>query len=75
MLVNSVSPSGKGLKAADVGAGTGIFSNAFLIKAIRDLIAVEPNKEMREAGIKKFGSLMKFAPGSAENTGLRKFSL
>ncbi len=70
MLVNSVSPSGRGLKAADVGAGTGIFSKCLFDQGVRDLIAVEPNKEMREAGIKKFGSLMKFAPGSAEDTGL-----
>lgn len=70
MLVNSFSPNGENLKAADVGAGTGIFTKCLFDQGIRDLIAVEPNKEMREAGIKKFGSLMKFAPGSAEDTGL-----
>ena len=46
MLVNSFSLIGKDLKAADVGAGTGIFSKCLFDQGIRDLIAVEPNKEM-----------------------------
>lgn len=74
MLVKSVSPIAEDIKAADVGAGTGIFSKCLFDQGIRDIVAVEPNKEMREAGIKKFGSLIKFAAGSAENTSLKDLS-
>ena len=49
--MNSFSLIGKDLKAADVGAGTGILKCLF-DQGIRDLIAVEPNKEMREAASK-----------------------
>ena len=34
MLVKSVSPNAEDINAADVGAGTGIFSNAFLTSKI-----------------------------------------
>ncbi len=74
MLVKSVSPNAEDIKAADVGAGTGIFSKCLFDQGIRDIVAVEPNKEMREAGIKKFGSLIKFASGTAESTSLREAS-
>ena len=65
MLVKSVSPNAEDINAADVGAGTGIFSKCLFDQGIRDIVAVEPNKKMREAGIKKFGSLIKFASGTA----------
>jgi ubiquinone/menaquinone biosynthesis C-methylase UbiE len=74
MLVKSVSLNVGGIKAADVGAGTGIFSKCLFDQGIRDIVAVEPNTEMREAGVKKFGSLIKFSDGDAENTGLESSS-
>ena len=74
MLVKSVSLNVGDIKAADVGAGTGIFSKCLFDQGIRDIVAVEPNTEMREAGIKKFGSLIKFSSGAAENTGLESSS-
>jgi len=74
MLVKSVSPNAEDIKAADVGAGTGIFSKCLFDQGIRNIVAVEPNKEMREAGIKKFGSLIKFSAGSAEDTSLKESS-
>lgn len=70
MLVKSILPSVRSIKAADVGAGTGIFSKCLFDQGIRDLVAVEPNTEMREAGVKKFGSLINFSAGTAEKTGL-----
>ncbi len=74
MLVKSVKPDISSIKAADVGAGTGIFSKCLFDQGIRDLVAVEPNKEMREAGVKKFGSLINFSAGTAEKTGLANSS-
>ena len=52
MLVKSVSLNVGDIKAADVGAGTGIFSKCLFDQGVRDIVAVEPNTEMREAGIK-----------------------
>jgi ubiquinone/menaquinone biosynthesis C-methylase UbiE len=54
---------------ADIGAGTGISSNLFLDNGYR-VIAVEPNKEMRNAAIEKLKPFEKFSytSGTAENT-------
>ncbi len=55
-------------KAADVGAGTGIWSNMLLTQGLR-VDAVEPNEAMRRAGEAQYPALNWF-DGSAENTGL-----
>lgn len=60
----------EGVKVADVGAGTGIFSRALATRGI-PVIAIEPNDAMREEGIKQTGALpMEWVKGSAEATTL-----
>lgn len=58
-------------RIADIGAGTGIFSELLLERGSH-VIAVEPNLEMREAAEKKLGGKQSFraVSGSAEATGL-----
>lgn len=61
---------------ADVGAGTGIFSEQLLARGSH-VIAVEPNKAMREAAIQAIGDnpMYEFSAGSAEATGLQDHSI
>ncbi|WP_152395148.1 class I SAM-dependent methyltransferase [Paenibacillus guangzhouensis] len=61
---------------ADVGAGTGIFSKLLLERGSQ-VIAVEPNKEMREAALKDLEGAPNYraVPGSAEETGLMDHSV
>ncbi|SEN53022.1 class I SAM-dependent methyltransferase [Paenibacillus sp. OV219] len=56
---------------ADVGAGTGIFSELLLERGSQ-VVAVEPNEPMREAAVARLGAVGGFraATGSAEATGL-----
>lgn len=65
------------IKAADVGAGTGIFTKCLMDAGIQNLVAVEPNTDMRERGIEFLGENVDFVSGSAEKTGLEpgKFDL
>jgi SAM-dependent methyltransferase len=58
------------IDAVDVGAGTGIWSRQ-LAKAVRRVIAVEPNAEMRQHGEHDCAGLnIAFHDGSGEQTGL-----
>ena len=59
--------------AADIGAGTGIFT-ACLAPECRSLCAVEPNPDMR-AAFRSFLPGIECLPGSAEATGLPDHSL
>jgi SAM-dependent methyltransferase len=61
---------------ADVGAGTGIFSELLLERGSR-VTAVEPNQAMREVAESKLGQYAGFqaVPGSAEATGLADHSV
>lgn len=58
---------------ADVGAGTGIFTKELLEKGLQ-VVAVEPNEEMRQALIGQLvalnGSALQVSAGSAERTEL-----
>lgn len=56
--------------AADVGAGTGIWSR-MLAQSVGKVIAVEPNAEMRRHGIaNSAGHRVEFREGAGESTGL-----
>ncbi|MBS1688309.1 MAG: class I SAM-dependent methyltransferase [Bacteroidetes bacterium] len=61
----------KDKQIADVGAGTGISAQLFLNEGY-NVIAVEPNKEMREKAIELLGGFTGFSTvdGAAENTNL-----
>lgn len=59
------------LDAADVGAGTGIWSRMLAARGLRSVIAVEPNDDMRSQGIEtSANSGISWRTGSAEATGL-----
>ena len=60
-----------GLDAADVGAGTGIWTRQVQDAGFRRVTAVEPNDEMRRAGREtSAGRPIEWQAGSAERTGL-----
>lgn len=61
---------------ADIGAGTGLFSR-LLVDRGTNVIAVEPNQEMREASERLMLHVFNFrsAAGSAESTGLPNHSV
>lgn len=56
--------------AADIGAGTGIFSNCLSKMGVEKITAVEPNDEMRKMGKRVSARNIKFLKGSAEDTNL-----
>jgi len=57
--------------AADVGAGTGIWTRALAACGLRSVTAVEPNDDMREQGVESSRSTgITWCKGSAEATGL-----
>lgn len=57
------------ITAADIGAGTGISSRLLAASNIK-VIAIEPNAEMRNAGIKDNTTSVEWKDGTAENTNL-----
>jgi SAM-dependent methyltransferase len=57
--------------AADVGAGTGIWTRMLAARGLRSVTAVEPSDEMREQGVATSrGQNIAWRRGQAENTGL-----
>jgi ubiquinone/menaquinone biosynthesis C-methylase UbiE len=57
--------------AADVGAGTGIWTRMLASSGLRSVVAVEPNDDMRAAGIEASqGCNIAWRKGAAEETGL-----
>ena len=64
------------IHAADVGAGTGIWTRQLSVAGLNVLIAVEPNDAMRRVG-ERFskGHAIEWRSGSGENTGLNTNSL
>jgi ubiquinone/menaquinone biosynthesis C-methylase UbiE len=59
------------IDAADVGAGTGIWTRMLAARGLHSVIAVEPNDDMREQGIgTSLGTNIVWQKGSAEATGL-----
>jgi ubiquinone/menaquinone biosynthesis C-methylase UbiE len=64
------------IDAADVGAGTGIWTRTLATRGLRSIVAVEPNDDMRERGIEDSrGANIVWRKGSAEATGLRDNSV
>jgi ubiquinone/menaquinone biosynthesis C-methylase UbiE len=57
--------------AADIGAGTGIWTRTLAALGLRSVVAVEPNDDMRGQGIETSrGTHIVWRKGSAEATGL-----
>jgi ubiquinone/menaquinone biosynthesis C-methylase UbiE len=62
--------------AADIGAGTGIWTRALAARGLHSLVAVEPNDEMRGQGIETSRGIdIVWHKGSAEATGLPEGSV
>jgi len=63
------------IEAADVGAGTGIWTR-MLARQVRHVVAIEPNDDMRAHGIRDCAGLpIGYRAGSAEITGLADASV
>lgn len=59
------------IDAADIGAGTGIWTRMLASHGLHSIVAVEPNDAMRAQGIETSrGAGIVWRKGSAENTGL-----
>lgn len=59
------------IDAADVGAGTGIWTRMLAARGLHSVVAVEPNDDMRAQGIESSrGTDVAWFKGSAEATGL-----
>ncbi len=59
------------IDAADIGAGTGIWTRVLAARGLRSIVGVEPNDNMRERGIATSrGTQIAWRKGSAEVTGL-----
>jgi len=63
------------IDAADIGAGTGIWTRTLAARGLHSVVAVEPNDDMRGHGIESSrGTEIVWRKGSAEATGLRDSS-
>lgn len=71
LILSAVKNDTVAIKAADVGAGTGIFTKCLLDAGVKEITAVEPNDDMRKAGADFLGESFPFLSGSAEQTGLQ----
>jgi SAM-dependent methyltransferase len=59
------------LRAADIGAGTGIWTRMLLDAGLTNIVAVEPNNDMRNQGeADTRGKSIEWVKGIAESTGL-----
>ncbi|MEQ8815119.1 MAG: class I SAM-dependent methyltransferase [Thalassobaculum sp.] len=71
LILGAIDRPAAELDAADVGAGTGIWSRQVQEAGFRRVTAVEPNDEMRQAGRETSTGLpIEWKAGSAERTGL-----
>jgi len=70
-ILSYVGRSPADIDAADVGAGTGIWTRLLAARGLRSVVAVEPNDDMRGQGIETSrGTDIVWRKGSAEATGL-----
>jgi SAM-dependent methyltransferase len=70
-VVCFVGKDASSIDAADIGAGTGIWTRALVERGLHSVVAVEPNDDMRREGISSSaGTGVTFSKGTAEATGL-----
>jgi ubiquinone/menaquinone biosynthesis C-methylase UbiE len=70
-ILSYVGRDAASIDAADVGAGTGIWTRMLAARGLHSVIAVEPNDDMRGQGIETSrGTGIVWHKGSAEATGL-----
>jgi ubiquinone/menaquinone biosynthesis C-methylase UbiE len=70
-IVSYVGREAATIDAADIGAGTGIWTRMLGDRGLRSVVAVEPNDDMRAQGIETSrGTDIAWQKGSAEATGL-----
>jgi ubiquinone/menaquinone biosynthesis C-methylase UbiE len=70
-ILQYVGRDAAGVDAADIGAGTGIWTRLLAERGLRSVVAVEPNDDMRGKGIEtSIGTNVVWRKGSAEATGL-----
>jgi ubiquinone/menaquinone biosynthesis C-methylase UbiE len=66
----------RSVDAADVGAGTGIWTRMLAARGLRSVVAVEPNDDMRGQGVEtSANTVITWRKGSAEATGLADASV
>jgi SAM-dependent methyltransferase len=70
-ILNYVGRAAASIDAADIGAGTGIWTRMLAARGLHSVVAVEPNDDMRAQGIETSrGTDIVWRKGSAEATGL-----
>jgi ubiquinone/menaquinone biosynthesis C-methylase UbiE len=70
-IVEYVGRPASTIDAADIGAGTGIWTRQLAAHGLRSVVAVEPNDDMREQGVQTSrGTGIEWRKGSAEATAL-----
>ena len=70
-ILGYVGRAAASIDAADIGAGTGIWTRILATRGLRSVVAVEPNDNMRGQGIETSrGTGIGWFKGSAEATGL-----
>ena len=69
-IIKAVGKKPCNIIASDIGAGTGIFTKCLIDSGLKNVIAVEPNINMRKNGIKFLGKNISFLKASAEDTRL-----
>ena len=70
-ILSYVGRAAASVDAADIGAGTGIWTRMLAARGLNSIVAVEPNDDMRGQGIETSrGTHIAWRKGSAEATGL-----
>ena len=70
-ILSYVGRDAASVDAADIGAGTGIWTRMLAARGLHSVVAVEPNDDMRGQGIETSrGTDIVWRKGSAEATGL-----
>jgi ubiquinone/menaquinone biosynthesis C-methylase UbiE len=70
-ILSYVGRDAASVDAADIGAGTGIWTRMLAARGLHTVVAVEPNDDMRGQGIESsHGTSIVWRKGSAEATGL-----